>query len=84
MDPVSVIHALKDFTDNCGSTSLSRLKELAVKLHVAEHKQVIRSTGQMLSQHRTAVVSHYTLMEILKRRSQHLRMYPEYKGYGLV
>lgn len=61
----------RDFTDNCGSTSLSGRKKLVVWL--------VKSSGRWVDQCRVDVISHYTLMKTLKKRSEQLRMCLDHK-----
>lgn len=58
----------KYFTDNCASATLSRMKELNVKRGVAKYAMAIKSIGRIVTQYIRGIMSHCTLMGILKRR----------------
>lgn len=59
------------------STFLSRIQKLyGMKLDVAKHVHLIKTIGRIISQCRTGVVSHHTVMKILKREIEQLWMWP--------
>jgi hypothetical protein len=54
------------------SETMSRLKEHQVKRGVAKLEHFSGSQRGMVNQHRTGVISGYTLRDLLKMRSEHL------------
>lgn len=49
----------KNFTDNCKPASLPRMKELGVRLEVAENERLIKSSSRKVKQQRMGVISVY-------------------------
>uniref|UniRef100_A0A0B7B2M7 Uncharacterized protein n=1 Tax=Arion vulgaris TaxID=1028688 RepID=A0A0B7B2M7_9EUPU len=58
------------------STSLSRVNEMGMKIENARHKQYVRDTRHLINQHRSGVISRYTLVKMFWRRSKHLKTCP--------
>uniref|UniRef100_A0A0B7AUX5 Uncharacterized protein n=1 Tax=Arion vulgaris TaxID=1028688 RepID=A0A0B7AUX5_9EUPU len=53
--------------------SLFQVKEVRLKLGTSvRHERFASGTRCLSSQHRTGVISHLTLMEMLRRRCEHL------------
>ena len=59
------------------STPTTRLRELGLKIGVARKERYNRYTSRLINQNRTGTVSRWTLLEILRRRSEHLWTCPE-------
>jgi hypothetical protein len=78
MDRADILNATRDermeadsFSEH-ESETMSRLKDHQVKRGVAKLEHFSGSQRRMVNQHRTGVVSRYTLRDLLKRRSEHL------------
>ena len=82
MDRTDILNALIE----CGrsedvhlkqSMSTTRLQQLGLKIGVARKEQHNRYVSRLINQNRTGTVSRWTLLEILRRRSEHLWTCPE-------
>jgi hypothetical protein len=62
----------KQFIKGQESMSMTRLLEHQVKIGVAKEEHFLGRQRRIVNQHRTGVVGHFTLRDILKRRSEHL------------
>ena len=77
MDRADIINALsdsarlKDLQEN-KSQSLSRLREMGVKIGTARNEKFNKYTKRLINQHRIGTVSRYTLRDLLRRGSEHL------------
>ena len=77
MDCSDILNALKEAgranesRDENGSATMIRLHELQVRSGEAKQEQYAGSQRRIVNQHRTGVVSRYTLRDILRRRSEH-------------
>jgi hypothetical protein len=58
------------------SNNMIRLHELHVKAGSARQRQYAGKQRRIVNQHNTVTVSRYTLTDILKEKSEHLRMCP--------
>lgn len=59
----------KNFTDNCESALLSRMKELGIELWGGiKKRKLIKSSRHMVNQQRLGVISYCLLMEMMNRR----------------
>src|SRR5579871_210916 len=82
MDRADIINALresfraKEF-DGCVSTSVIRMRECGLRVGTARRENFRRRLKAMINQHRTGTISHATLIELLRRRSEHLWICPE-------
>jgi ribonuclease HI len=78
MDQADILHALreagrvKDSSHDCDSATLTRFQEIHVRRGEARRECYAGSHRRLVNQHRTGVVSRYTLRDILKMRSEHL------------
>ena len=78
MDRSDILNALREagrINDSImanESVTMNRLFDLQVKRGVARDERFAGSLRRIVNQHRTGVVSRYTLRDILKRRSEHL------------
>ena len=82
MDKVDIINAImevgkvQDFDQN-ENMSLLRMKELGLKKGIARNDIHQGRTRGLVNQYRTGVVSRLTLVDLLRRGSEHLWMCPE-------
>ena len=78
MDRSDILHAIRedsrenDSSKDIESVSMTRLYEHQVGRGVAREERFSGSQRRIVNQHRTGVVSRFTLRDILKRRSEHL------------
>ena len=78
MDQADILNALRDArlsqepSDDCESTTMVRLREQQVKRGVAKQEHYAGSQRRLINQHRTGVVSRYTLRDLLRKGSEHL------------
>jgi hypothetical protein len=78
MDRSDILRAIKeagqenDSSKDIESVSMARLYEHQVERGVAREERFSGSQRKIVNQHRTGVVSRFTLRDILKRRSEHL------------
>jgi hypothetical protein len=78
MDQSDILHAIKEdsrknnLSKDIESVSMTRLYEHQVGRGVAREERFSGSQRRIMNQHRTGVVSRFTLRDILKKRSEHL------------
>ena len=78
MDQADILNALREVrllqepSDDCESTTMARLREQQIKRGVAKQEHYAGSQRRLINQHRTGVVSRYTLRDLLRRGSEHL------------
>jgi hypothetical protein len=78
MDRSDILRAIKeagrenDSSKDIESVSMTRLHEHQVKRGVAREERFSGSQRRIVNQHTTGVVSHFTLRDILKTRSEPL------------
>ena len=78
MDQSDILNALREVrllqepSDDCESTTMARLREQQIKKGVAKQEHYAGSQRRLINQHRTGVVSRYTLRDLLRRGSEHL------------
>ena len=88
MDRGDVINALRESIrseefDDCGSTSVTRMREGGIKVGTARGEHYRKRLKSMINQHRTGTISRATLIDLLRRRSEHLWICPEYNEDNL-
>ena len=77
MDRNDILNALREsfrteeFQD-CESHSLTRLREMGVKIGAARKERHTKYAKRLINQHRTGVLGRWTLLDLLRRRSEHL------------
>ena len=82
MDRADIFNAIReigrteDFHD-CASASLSRLREMGIKIGAARREKLSGRMRSRINQHRTGTISRSTLMSILIGGSEHLWTCPE-------
>jgi hypothetical protein len=82
MDRADILNALRevgrvrDSEDANESATLTWLKELQIKRGVARQEYYTGNQRRLVHQHRTRVLRKYTLEDVLKRGSEHLRTCP--------
>ena len=82
MDRADIINAIREIgrTEDfhgCASASLSRLREMGVKIGTARFETFSGHIRSRINQHRTGTISRSTLMSILMGGSEHLWTCPE-------
>ena len=83
LDRSDVINAMRDayhkayFDNQQDSASLSRLTDMGVQPGAARNEHYTNGTRRLINQHRMGVISRFTLLELLRRRSEHLWNCPE-------
>ena len=83
LDISDVINAMRDayhkdyFDNHQDSASLSRLVDMGVQPGAARNEHYTSGTRRFINQHRLGVISRFTLVELLRRRSEHLWTCPE-------
>jgi hypothetical protein len=82
MDRTEILNVLRDSyriseaENDSESATMIRLSELHVKAESARQQQYAAKQRKIVNQHNTGTVSRYTLKNILKEKSEHLRMCP--------
>ena len=82
MDRADISNALresfraKEF-DGCVSTSVIRMRDCGLKVGTARREHFRKRLKSMINQHRTSTISRATLIDLLRRRSEHLWICPE-------
>src|SRR5579871_6165999 len=66
----------KEF-DGCVSTALGRMRVGGLKFGTARRETLRKRLKSMINQHRTSTISRATLIDLLRRRSEHLWICPE-------
>src|SRR5579871_1349800 len=66
----------KEF-DGCVSTSVGRMQEGGLRVGTARRETLRKCLKSMINQHRTGTISHATLIDLLRWRSEHLWICPE-------
>ena len=82
MDRSDILHALRESFrteefQGCESHSLTRLKEMGVNIGAARKERHTKYAKRLINQHRTGVLGRWTLLDLLRRRSEHLWTCPE-------
>jgi hypothetical protein len=89
MDHVDVLHAfmmqgrVEDSHGDKESNTMERLRDGLVKLGVARYEHYADSQRRMMNQMRAGTVSRHTLLNVLKRISEHLWVCPVWKDNHL-
>jgi hypothetical protein len=89
MNHSDVLHALceaervDDSLEDSESDTMERLRDGHVKLGVTRYEQYVGSQRRIVNQMRTGTVSRHTLLNVLKRRLEHLWVCPECKDDNL-
>ena len=82
MDPSDILHALRESFrteefQGCEFHSLTRLKEMGANIGAARKERHTKYAKRLINQHRTGVLGCWTLLDLLRRRSEHLWTCPE-------
>ena len=78
MDRAEILNALRevgqvqDAEDANESATLTRLQEFQIKRGVGTQEYNAGNQRRLVNQHKTGVISKYTLGDVLKRGSEHL------------
>jgi hypothetical protein len=89
MDRSDILHAIKeasrenDSSKDIESVNVTRLYEHQVGREVAREERFSGTQRRKVNQHRTGVVSRFTLRDIVKRRSEHLWAKKFFHGLGV-